>query len=167
MSDFDALVSRMHDDEVQLCAFDLLALEGDDQRSLPAKTGSSRRHGRGFSADPGPRHSPSADRYGVFTLNQAQGRESHLILPASPPSPPGRQSPASAAARRSYLDRVARMKHLPVAETLCLLRVFLDQTSRPCLPLDVRFPPKTTEASLIPTRTVTLLSDAVQPRDKI
>jgi hypothetical protein len=28
-SDFDALVSRWHDDEVQLYAFDLLALEGD------------------------------------------------------------------------------------------------------------------------------------------
>ena len=35
ISDFDALVSRKHDDEVQLYAFDLLALEGDDLRSLP------------------------------------------------------------------------------------------------------------------------------------
>ena len=35
ISDFDALVPRKHDDEVQLYAFDLLALEGDDLRSLP------------------------------------------------------------------------------------------------------------------------------------
>jgi ATP-dependent DNA ligase len=35
LTDFDALVSRQHDDEVQLYAFDLLAMEGDDLRSLP------------------------------------------------------------------------------------------------------------------------------------
>jgi bifunctional non-homologous end joining protein LigD len=35
VSDFDALISRKHDDEVQLYAFDLLALEGDDLRKLP------------------------------------------------------------------------------------------------------------------------------------
>jgi ATP-dependent DNA ligase len=35
VSDFDALISRRHDDEVQLYAFDLLALEGDDLRKLP------------------------------------------------------------------------------------------------------------------------------------
>src|SRR6516225_11992528 len=35
VSDFDALVSRQQDDEVQLYAFDLLALGGDDLRSLP------------------------------------------------------------------------------------------------------------------------------------
>jgi bifunctional non-homologous end joining protein LigD len=34
-SDFDALHSRKHDDEVQLYAFDILALEGDDLRKLP------------------------------------------------------------------------------------------------------------------------------------
>jgi bifunctional non-homologous end joining protein LigD len=34
-SDFDALVSRQHDDEVQLYAFDVLALEGDDLTKLP------------------------------------------------------------------------------------------------------------------------------------
>ncbi|GEC52224.1 bifunctional non-homologous end joining protein LigD [Bradyrhizobium japonicum] len=34
-SDFDALVSRKHDDEVQLYAFDVLALEGDDLTRLP------------------------------------------------------------------------------------------------------------------------------------
>jgi bifunctional non-homologous end joining protein LigD len=35
VSDFDGLVSRRHDDEVQLYAFDILALEGEDLRKLP------------------------------------------------------------------------------------------------------------------------------------
>ncbi|MGY4224306.1 bifunctional non-homologous end joining protein LigD [Bradyrhizobium sp. USDA 4503] len=34
-SDFNGLHSRRHDDEVQLYAFDILALEGDDLRKLP------------------------------------------------------------------------------------------------------------------------------------
>ncbi|ODM77880.1 RNA ligase family protein [Bradyrhizobium elkanii] len=34
-SDFDALISRRHDDEVQLYAFDVLELEGEDLRRLP------------------------------------------------------------------------------------------------------------------------------------
>jgi bifunctional non-homologous end joining protein LigD len=35
ISDFNGLHSRQHDDEVQLYAFDLLALDGDDLRKLP------------------------------------------------------------------------------------------------------------------------------------
>jgi ATP-dependent DNA ligase len=35
VSDFDALHSRRHDEEVQLYAFDCLALDGEDLRSLP------------------------------------------------------------------------------------------------------------------------------------
>jgi bifunctional non-homologous end joining protein LigD len=35
VSDFDGLHSRQHDEEVQLYAFDCLALEGDDLRKLP------------------------------------------------------------------------------------------------------------------------------------
>jgi bifunctional non-homologous end joining protein LigD len=35
VADFNALHSRRHDDEVQLYAFDILALDGDDLRSLP------------------------------------------------------------------------------------------------------------------------------------
>jgi hypothetical protein len=35
IADFDALHSRKHDDEVQLYAFDILALDGDDLRRLP------------------------------------------------------------------------------------------------------------------------------------
>jgi len=35
ISDFNALHSRRHDDEVQLYAFDCLALDGEDLRSLP------------------------------------------------------------------------------------------------------------------------------------
>ncbi|RXH05188.1 RNA ligase family protein [Bradyrhizobium vignae] len=35
VSDFDALHSRKYDDEVQLYAFDCLALDGDDLRRLP------------------------------------------------------------------------------------------------------------------------------------
>jgi bifunctional non-homologous end joining protein LigD len=35
ISDFNGLHSRRHDDEVQLYAFDILALEGDDLRKLP------------------------------------------------------------------------------------------------------------------------------------
>ena len=35
ISDFNALHSRRHDDEVQLYAFDILALDGDDLRKLP------------------------------------------------------------------------------------------------------------------------------------
>jgi ATP-dependent DNA ligase len=35
ISDFNALHSRQHDDEVQLCAFDILAEGGDDLRKLP------------------------------------------------------------------------------------------------------------------------------------
>ena len=35
IADFDALHSRKHNDEVQLYAFDILALDGDDLRRLP------------------------------------------------------------------------------------------------------------------------------------
>jgi bifunctional non-homologous end joining protein LigD len=35
VSDFDALHSGKHDDEVQLYAFDMLAGDGDDMRGLP------------------------------------------------------------------------------------------------------------------------------------
>jgi bifunctional non-homologous end joining protein LigD len=35
VADFDALHSRKHDAEVQRYAFDVLALDGDDLRSLP------------------------------------------------------------------------------------------------------------------------------------
>jgi ATP-dependent DNA ligase len=35
ISDFDGMVSRRHDDEVQLYAFDILVLEGEDLRKLP------------------------------------------------------------------------------------------------------------------------------------
>ena len=34
-SDFDALHSGRHNEEVQLCAFDVLAMDGDDLRDLP------------------------------------------------------------------------------------------------------------------------------------
>ena len=35
VSDFNALHSGKHNEEVQLCAFDVLALDGDDLRNLP------------------------------------------------------------------------------------------------------------------------------------
>jgi len=35
ISDFDALHSGRHNDEVRLCAFDVLAMDGDDLRHLP------------------------------------------------------------------------------------------------------------------------------------
>jgi ATP-dependent DNA ligase len=35
ISDFNALHSGKHNDEVQLCAFDVLAMDGDDLRRLP------------------------------------------------------------------------------------------------------------------------------------
>ena len=35
VSDFEALYSHKHDDEVQLYAFDVLAMDGEDQRRLP------------------------------------------------------------------------------------------------------------------------------------
>jgi bifunctional non-homologous end joining protein LigD len=35
ISDFNALHSGRHNDEVQLCAFDVLAMDGDDLRDLP------------------------------------------------------------------------------------------------------------------------------------
>jgi ATP-dependent DNA ligase len=35
VADFDALHSRKHDEEAQLYAFDILALDGDDLRRLP------------------------------------------------------------------------------------------------------------------------------------
>jgi bifunctional non-homologous end joining protein LigD len=35
IADFNALHSRQHDDEVQLYAFDILALDGEDLRPLP------------------------------------------------------------------------------------------------------------------------------------
>jgi bifunctional non-homologous end joining protein LigD len=35
VADFNALYSRQHDEEVQLYAFDVLALDGDDLRALP------------------------------------------------------------------------------------------------------------------------------------
>jgi ATP-dependent DNA ligase len=39
ISDFDALHSGRHNEEVQLCAFDLLAMDGDDLRDLPQPQG--------------------------------------------------------------------------------------------------------------------------------
>ena len=38
VSDFDGLHSRKHDDEVQLYAFDVLALDGDDLRNAAAQS---------------------------------------------------------------------------------------------------------------------------------
>jgi len=38
ISDFNGLHSRRHDDEVQLYAFDVLALDGEDLRGLPLST---------------------------------------------------------------------------------------------------------------------------------
>ena len=35
ISDFDGMMSRQYDEEVQLYAFDILALDGDDLRKLP------------------------------------------------------------------------------------------------------------------------------------
>jgi ATP-dependent DNA ligase len=35
IADFNALHSRQHDDEVQLYAFDILTLDGEDLRGLP------------------------------------------------------------------------------------------------------------------------------------
>ena len=35
VADFNALYSRQHDEEVQLYAFDVLAMDGDDLRKLP------------------------------------------------------------------------------------------------------------------------------------
>lgn len=35
VSDFNALHSRKHDEEVQFCAFDILGEDGDDLRKLP------------------------------------------------------------------------------------------------------------------------------------
>jgi len=35
VADFNALHSRRHEDEVQLYAFDILALDGEDLRGLP------------------------------------------------------------------------------------------------------------------------------------
>jgi hypothetical protein len=40
VTDFDALHSRKHDDEVQFCAFDILVAGDDDLRRLPLQ-----RHG--------------------------------------------------------------------------------------------------------------------------
>ena len=37
IADFNALHSRKHDDEVQLYAFDILALDGEDLRPLPLR----------------------------------------------------------------------------------------------------------------------------------
>jgi hypothetical protein len=35
VADFNALHSRKHNDEVQLCAFDVMALDGEGLRQLP------------------------------------------------------------------------------------------------------------------------------------
>ena len=39
ISDFDGLYSGKHNDEIQLYAFDILALDGDDLRKLPSTFG--------------------------------------------------------------------------------------------------------------------------------
>jgi ATP-dependent DNA ligase len=39
VSDFDALHSGKHNEEVQLCAFDMLAMDGEDLRRLPLSMG--------------------------------------------------------------------------------------------------------------------------------
>lgn len=39
ISDFNALHSRQYDDEVQLCAFDILAMGGHDLRHSPTRHG--------------------------------------------------------------------------------------------------------------------------------
>jgi ATP-dependent DNA ligase len=49
ISDFNALHSGRYNDEVQLCAFDVLAMDGDDLRKLPLsmrKTNLARLHRR-------------------------------------------------------------------------------------------------------------------------
>jgi bifunctional non-homologous end joining protein LigD len=53
VSDFDALHSRQHDEEVQLYAFDTLATDGDDIRKLPLSARKSK-------LDVGQRNGPSA-----------------------------------------------------------------------------------------------------------
>jgi bifunctional non-homologous end joining protein LigD len=49
MSDFSALHSRKQNHEVQLCAFDVLAMDGEDLRELPLSK--ARRASIGFCAD--------------------------------------------------------------------------------------------------------------------
>ena len=44
VSDFDALHSGKHNEEVQLYAFDMLAGDGDDMRSLPSRCGRQTSH---------------------------------------------------------------------------------------------------------------------------
>ena len=46
IADFDALHSRLHDHEVQFCAFDILVEGGDDLRKLPLT--SARQASSGF-----------------------------------------------------------------------------------------------------------------------
>jgi bifunctional non-homologous end joining protein LigD len=51
ISDFNALHSRKHDDEVQFCAFDILAEGGDDLRKLRYRCGRPISNGR-WRTDP-------------------------------------------------------------------------------------------------------------------
>ena len=50
ISDFDALHSGRHNEEVQLCAFDVLAMEGDDLRARSGLISLGRRAGWGLKA---------------------------------------------------------------------------------------------------------------------
>jgi len=58
ISDFNALHSGRHNEEVQLCAFDVLAMDGDDMRRLPPSMrrpilrGSYAGGARGYSSIP-------------------------------------------------------------------------------------------------------------------
>jgi bifunctional non-homologous end joining protein LigD len=83
ISDFDALHSRKHDDEVQFCAFDILAEGGDDLRKLPLsmrKTNLERRP-VGQGEEPGASGDGSGDRNAAFApLDIRQCGGSHLTL---------------------------------------------------------------------------------------
>jgi ATP-dependent DNA ligase len=60
ISDFNALHGRKHDDEAQLFAFDILALDGDDLRDLPLHL---RKTNLALAARPASRgHLPCGDR---------------------------------------------------------------------------------------------------------
>ncbi|WP_461617033.1 ATP-dependent DNA ligase [Bradyrhizobium sp. 23AC] len=88
VSDFNALHSRKHDHEVQLYAFDILAMGGNDVRALPLHLSKP----RAATGSPAER-----DHHGAFRRHRARSISSRLLqgparLQTSPRSPPPSRS---------------------------------------------------------------------------
>jgi ATP-dependent DNA ligase len=82
ISDFNALHSRKHNTEVQLCAFDVLALDGEDLRGLPLSMRAAvARPARWYIHQPVRDRGPAAWDSRALSQSAAIGRIAEADLP--------------------------------------------------------------------------------------